>query len=88
LRGLTSLDFHGSEFGDAATPMAIATVLARGGGNPLFVEELAIEIDHLRVGIGGLAARGRKPRPPTGPQPRCRDDVGIFMWIPTRGNPG
>jgi tetratricopeptide (TPR) repeat protein len=27
--------------GDAATPLAIATVLARGGGNPLFVEELA-----------------------------------------------
>ncbi|MGH9886523.1 MAG: AarF/UbiB family protein, partial [bacterium] len=27
--------------GDAATPTAIAAVLARGGGNPLFVEELA-----------------------------------------------
>ena len=27
--------------GDAATPITIATVLARGGGNPLFVEELA-----------------------------------------------
>jgi tetratricopeptide (TPR) repeat protein/tRNA A-37 threonylcarbamoyl transferase component Bud32 len=27
--------------GDAATPIAIATVLARAGGNPLFVEELA-----------------------------------------------
>ncbi|MEP6860637.1 MAG: protein kinase [Deltaproteobacteria bacterium] len=27
--------------GDAATPLNIATVLARGGGNPLFVEELA-----------------------------------------------
>ena len=27
--------------GDAATPLNIATVLARGGGNPLFAEELA-----------------------------------------------
>ncbi|HEX3764411.1 MAG TPA: AAA family ATPase, partial [Kofleriaceae bacterium] len=27
--------------GDAATPLAIATVFARSGGNPLFVEELA-----------------------------------------------
>ena len=27
--------------GDAAAPLAIATVLARSGGNPLFVEELA-----------------------------------------------
>jgi serine/threonine protein kinase/tetratricopeptide (TPR) repeat protein len=27
--------------GDAATPLNIAAVLARGGGNPLFVEELA-----------------------------------------------
>ena len=27
--------------GDAATPTAIATLLARGGGNPLFLEELA-----------------------------------------------
>ncbi len=27
--------------GDAATPMNIAAVIARGGGNPLFVEELA-----------------------------------------------
>src|SRR5262249_5960418 len=27
--------------GDAATPRAIAAVLARGGGNPLFIEELA-----------------------------------------------
>jgi tetratricopeptide (TPR) repeat protein len=27
--------------GDAATPLAIATVLARCGGNPLFIEELA-----------------------------------------------
>ncbi|HET9627065.1 MAG TPA: AAA family ATPase, partial [Kofleriaceae bacterium] len=27
--------------GDQATPMAIAAVLARGGGNPLFIEELA-----------------------------------------------
>ncbi|HMG56292.1 MAG TPA: tetratricopeptide repeat protein, partial [Kofleriaceae bacterium] len=27
--------------GSAATPLAVATVLARGGGNPLFIEELA-----------------------------------------------
>src|SRR6185503_6247681 len=27
--------------GDAATPLNIAAVIARGGGNPLFIEELA-----------------------------------------------
>ena len=30
--------------GDAATPLNIATVLARGGGNPLFAEELALAV--------------------------------------------
>ena len=34
--------------GDAATPLNIATVLARGGGNPLFVEELAQAVREAR----------------------------------------
>ncbi len=33
--------FIADRLGDAATPFNIAAVLARGGGNPLFVEELA-----------------------------------------------
>jgi hypothetical protein len=40
--------------------------------------EKPIEIDHLHVGIGRLAARGATQKPRTGPQPRCRDDVRIL----------
>ncbi|HMG22168.1 MAG TPA: protein kinase [Kofleriaceae bacterium] len=45
--------------GDAASPMAIATVLARSGGNPLFVEELAQAVRDAGAGGEDVPASAR-----------------------------
>ncbi len=38
--------------GDAATPLTIAAVIARGGGNPLFIEELAQAVRERGAVVG------------------------------------
>ncbi len=45
--------------GDAATPMAIAAVLGRGGGNPLFIEELAQAVRDADAGGEEVPASAR-----------------------------
>jgi serine/threonine protein kinase/tetratricopeptide (TPR) repeat protein len=45
--------------GDAATPMAIAAVLGRGGGNPLFIEELAQAVRDAGAGGEDVPASAR-----------------------------
>ena len=45
--------------GDTATPMAIAAVLGRGGGNPLFIEELAQAVRDAGAGGEDVPASAR-----------------------------
>jgi len=45
--------------GDAATPMTIAAVLGRGGGNPLFIEELAQAVRDAGAGGEEVPASAR-----------------------------
>jgi serine/threonine protein kinase/tetratricopeptide (TPR) repeat protein len=46
--------------GDAATPVAIGTVVGRGGGNPLFIEELAQAVRDAGAGGEDVPASARE----------------------------